>query len=166
MAILQARGLAALGLLRGAPLGLGGNPALRRGEVGRAGVEIELAAHAVDHRGRAALQRQKRGARADQGRQTEGAGEDGGVRGRAALGDGQPDDAGHVDGCGVRGCQVVGDEDAGLLGQVTQMAQLQRRFQLRQHPAADVAQIGGAPGEHRVAQRGELAGHALHGVVP
>ena len=129
------------------------------------GVEPEAGAAAVENGGGALGDVERRVAGRDQGRQAERAGEDGGVRGRAAARGDEADDAGGVEADGVGRREVVGDQDHVAIGE-GRVGGREVRHEVGEHPAADVAQVGGAGGEQRIAHGGEAARGAAHRLLP
>ncbi|MET3144251.1 UNVERIFIED_ORG: hypothetical protein ABIB63_000049 [Xanthomonas axonopodis] len=82
------------------------------------------------------------------------------------LRSGQAEHARGVQVGGVRRRQVAGEQDARLFGQVGETGAGGGRVELGQYAAADVAQIGRAAGQHRVAEGGQAGGHLFHRLVP
>jgi hypothetical protein len=52
--------------------------------------------------------------------------------------------------------QILGHQNAGRIRQIGQRADAKARIDLRQHAAAHILKIGGARGQHRIAQRRQL----------
>ncbi len=129
-------------------------------------VDVQTPAAAVDDGGDAVFDFQQLAAGRDQRRQAERAREDGGVRGWAALRGGQAEHARGVQIGGIRRRQVAGEQDARLIGQVGETGAGRGRVELGQHAPADIAQIGRATGQHRVAECGQAGGDLFHRLVP
>ncbi|MNS08511.1 hypothetical protein D3C72_399740 [compost metagenome] len=124
----------------------------------RVGVHMQATALAIQQQRRARRQQQHSRTGADQRRNAEGTGDDGAVGRGAATGG---ENAGHAS--GIKTCHI-GRADF-IHHQNVRLIRFARSFdatKLRQHPSADITQIGGALGEQRILQRFLLLGRRFN----
>jgi hypothetical protein len=127
-----------------------------RGQVPGVDPDPERPGEPVEDGGRAFRLGQDGGPGPDRGGNTQGPGDDGGVRRRPAGRGAEPDDAGGVDGGGVGGGEIVGEEQHRVVGQVRCV--VIGGGQEPQHPVPHEAQVDAPGGEQGVVELLEI-GH-------
>ena len=129
------------------------------------GRQVDASGIAVDDHLRAVDKIQQLRARGDDRRQSQGARQDGRMRGGAAQRRRQAGHAADIQRGGIGRREIGGDQHAvavrgGLLGVAGE-----RWLHVPQRTQADIAQVGRAGGQHRIAQRGSVR-PGLHRFMP
>ena len=143
------------------------DPGTRAVQVCLGGRQVDASGIAVDDHLRAVDKIQQLRARGDDRRQSQGARQDGRMRGGAAQRRRQAGHAADIQRGGIGRREIGGDQHdrvavrGGLLGVAGE-----RWLHVPQRAQADIAQVGRAGGQHRIAQRGKAFGLGLHRFMP